>query len=145
MRFIKKISIILSALFLVSCSAETNDKMQTANTPIESVQIQRQWRLVAIDGQAIDSKINSTLTISAADKATGNLACNAFFGTLKLQENRFKIDKMGSTRKMCEDKVNAVELIVAAVLSGWSELLLNEDSLTLIGQTHRLDYKAQYP
>jgi heat shock protein HslJ len=144
MRFIKKIAVLLTTLFLVSCSAETNDQVQIANTLIESMQIQQQWRLVAIDGQAIDPQINSTLSISDGNKATGNLACNAFFGTLQVQENQLKIDKMGSTRKMCEDKVNAVEFIVAAVLSDWSEVSLDGESLTLLGKVHKLRYKVQH-
>lgn len=144
MRFIEKISVLLTTLFLVSCSAETNDRLPMTNTPIASMQIQQQWRLVAVDGLAPDPQINSTLSISDGNKATGNLACNAFFGTLQVQENQFKIDKMGSTRKMCEAKVNAVELIVAEVLSDWSEVSLDGESLTLLGKVHKLRYKVQH-
>ena len=143
MKFIKIIPVLLTALFLFSCSAETTSNMQPAISKIEQSQIQQQWLLVGIDGQTIDAKINSTLTIAAPDKATGNLACNYFFGTLKLQNNKLKIDKMGSTRKMCQGKENDVEVIVSAILSDWSKVLLNDNRLTLIGKAHKLNYKTK--
>ncbi len=143
MKFIKIIPVLLTALFLFSCSAETASNIEPAIKKIELAQIQQQWVLVAIDGQPIDTKISSTLTVEAPAKATGNLACNYFFGTLELQNNQLRIDKMGTTRKMCQDQVNDIETIVSTILADWSEVLLNGNKLTLIGKAHRLNYKIK--
>ena len=142
MKLIKIITVLISTLFLFSCSAETTGNMAIPVTNISPSQLHKQWRLIAVDGQPLDATISSTLTITPPDKTTGNLACNAFFGTMKLQNNKFRIEKMGSTRKMCQNKVNNVEVTVSAVLSNWSEALLTENRLTLIGKTHQLDYRS---
>lgn len=143
MKLFKIIPLFFTVLSLFSCSAGTASSIAPEITAVEAGQIQQQWVLVSIDGQPIDSRISSTLTVSAANKATGNLACNYFFGTLQLQNNRLKIDNMGSTRKMCQDYVNDVESIVSAILSDWSEVLLDDNRMTLIGKAHRLNYKAK--
>lgn len=143
MKLFKVIPLLFTLLSLFSCSAEKTGSMVSEVTYIEAAQIQQQWLLVAIDGQPIDTGINSTLTVSAANKATGNLACNNFFGTLQLQNNSLKIDKMGSTRKMCQGRINDVEMIVSAILNNWSEVLLDDNGMTLIGKSHRLNYKAK--
>ena len=142
-KLFKMIPLLFTLLFLFSCSAETASSIAPETTAIEPTQIQQQWVLVAIDGQTIDTGISSTLTVSAVNKATGNLACNNFFGTLQLLNNRLKIDKMGSTRKMCQSKTDEVETIVSAILSDWSEVLLSDNRMTLIGKAHKLNYQAK--
>ena len=143
MKFIKLIPLLCIQLLLFSCSAQTASSSAPQTTLITAPQIQQQWLLVGIDGQPVNTRINSTLAVSTANKATGNLACNYFFGTLQIDNNRLKIDKMGSTRKMCPPPINEVESIVAAILSDWSKVQINDQGMTLIGQAHRLHYKAQ--
>ena len=143
MKVIKIIPLLFTVLSLFSCSAETASSMPPEITAIEPLQIQKQWLLSDIDEQPVPPGINSTLTVSAANKATGNLACNYFFGTLQLQNNRLKIDKMGSTRKKCQNEISNVEIVVSAVLTDWSEVLLDDNRMTLIGKSHRLNYKAK--
>ncbi|MCG6201577.1 META domain-containing protein [Psychromonas antarctica] len=141
MKFIKPILLIFSALSLGACSADMIQNSKIENKAVELSQIQQQWILVSVDKQLIPANIRSKLTISAGAKATGTLGCNHFFGAIKLQNNKFKIDKIASTRKMCTGQGNEIEMIVSTVLGNWSELLVNTDKLTLIGQIHRLEYK----
>lgn len=143
MKHFKMIPLLFTLLALFSCSAEMPSTLAPALPAIKPAQIQQQWLLVGIDGQPVGIGISSTLTVSAANKATGNLGCNYFFGALQLQDSRLKIDKMGSTRKMCQGKADETEIIVSAVLTNWSELLLNNNEMTLIGKSHRLNYKAK--
>ncbi len=143
MKFMKLIPLLCIQLLLFSCSAQTASSRAPQTTLITASQIQQQWLLVGIDDQPVNTRINSTLAVSTANKATGNLACNYFFGTLQIDNNRLKIDKMGSTRKMCAPPINEVESIVAAILSDWSKVQINDQGMTLIGQAHRLHYKAQ--
>ena len=91
-------------------------------------------------GLAIDADINSSLSIDDQEKATGNLACNHFFGSIELQDTRLRIPKIGSTRKYCQGPVNQVELLVTAVLSDWSEVQVTANTLTLMGSAHKLSY-----
>lgn len=144
MKFINKIILAsLTTLFILACSAETSrnePQLTAASQSIALSQIHKHWVLIAIDGQAIESSINSSLAIDKTAKATGNFACNHFFGRLELQGKRLRIDKMGSTRKMCRDKVNEVEMIVARVLGDWSEIQVSTDKLILIGREHQLSY-----
>lgn len=143
MKFIKIIPLLCTQLLLFSCSAETASTIAPETTLITAPQIQQQWLLVGIDGQPVNTRISSTLNVSAANKATGNLACNNFFGTLQVHNNRLKIDKMGSTRKMCQPPINEVESIVTAILSDWSQVQVNAQEMTLIGKAHRLHYKMK--
>lgn len=143
MKFISKKPVFLTTLFLFACSAETTSNIEAQKSKIEPVQIQQKWALVAIDGQAVDTQIGSTLAVAPDDNATGNLACNRFFGTLQLQENRLRIDKMASTRKMCEGEVNDIEMIVSSTLGDWSEVSLNGNKLILTGKRHKLSYTIE--
>lgn len=121
--------------FLFACSSQT--AINTEPTPIQLQDVQKQWQLISIDNKVIET--TSTLNISELT-AKGNLACNHFFGTLELQQNKLRIDKMGSTRKMCAAKVNDLEMVVSSTLSDWSEVRINAEQLTLTGATHTLIY-----
>jgi len=138
MRLINITAGLLTALFLLSCSAEN-----ISSKEVTASQIQKQWVLVAVDGQVITAPAVSTLLLDDPGKASGNLACNHFFGTLQLQKNRLIINKMASTRKMCAGSINKLEMVVSSVLSAWSEVQLNKDTLTVISQAHTLNYKIQ--
>jgi heat shock protein HslJ len=106
--------------------------------PIELSDLQKEWKLVSIDSNMI--KAISNLSVDAQAKATGKLACNSFFGTLELQKNKLRIDKMGSTRKMCEPEINTIEMMVSSTLSTWSEVKIDEQKLILTGKKHTLIY-----
>lgn len=143
MKFISKKPVFLTTLFLFACSAETAGNMEAQKSKVELAQIQQEWALVAIDGQAVDTQIGSTLAVAPDAKATGNLACNRFFGTLQLQDNRLRIDKMASTRKMCEGEVNDIEMIVSSTLGDWSEVSVSGNKLILTGKRHKLSYTIE--
>lgn len=136
-----KASLLISTLFLFACSAEVT------NTPgqIEIKQLQRQWILTAINETPVTATIESSLTVDTQAKATGNLACNRFFGTLELQNNHLRIAKMGTTRRMCQDKINAVEKPVSTVLGDWSKVQLTDNQLILSGKKDKLSYRIKVP
>ena len=121
---------------MFACSAPTT----TNSAIIEAQSLQNTWQLMRIDGEAISSAIDSTLSMDSEHKATGKLACNNFFGTVVLNDNHLKIDKMGSTRMFCEEQANEIEMIVSQVLNDGAEMQLTEDKLSLKGQQHTLTY-----
>ena len=121
---------------MFACSAPTT----TNSAIIEAQSLQNTWQLMRIDGEAISSAINSTLSMDSEQKATGKLACNNFFGTVVVNDNHLKIDKMGSTRMFCEEQANEIEMIVSQVLNDGAEMQLTEDKLSLKGKQHTLTY-----
>jgi len=124
------IALTLSTL-LFACS-------NSANTAIQLQDLQKEWKLSSIDNNPVQSM--SSISVDEQAKATGNLACNNFFGTAELKDNKLRIDKMGSTRRMCEPAINDVEMTVSSTLSSWSEVQINNQQLTLIGAEHTLTY-----
>lgn len=131
--------VVLSlSTLLFACSNESNVKAQKEMQTVALQDLQKEWQLVSIDNKIIQSASN--LNVDTQAKATGNLACNNFFGTLTLQENQLRIDKMGSTRKMCEPTVNSIEMTVSGTLSTWSDVKVSEKELILTGEKHTLIY-----
>lgn len=131
------LAVLSMSILMFACSNETS----MATTPIQVQDLQQEWQLVSIDNNTIET--SSSLSVDEQAKASGNLACNNFFGTLALQDNKVRIDKMGSTRKMCEPAVNKVEMTVSSTLSTWSEVKISGAELTLTGEKHTLIYKMK--
>lgn len=111
------------------------------NSPSELQQLQNNWKLTSIDGQNVDAKIQSVLSIDKEGAAHGMLGCNNFFGEIALQDQQIRVEKMGNTRKMCLPKINKVEMQIAQTLSNWSDVKINDTKLTLKGEQHTLIYQ----
>ncbi|PKG40698.1 META domain-containing protein [Psychromonas sp. Urea-02u-13] len=134
--------VVLSlSTLLFACSNESNVNTETTMQVVELQDLQKEWQLVSIDNS--DITVPSSLSVDDQTKANGNLACNNFFGNLELQENKLRIDKMGSTRKMCEPEVNSVEMTVSSTLSTWSDVKIIDQTLTLTGEKHTLVYSIK--
>ena len=132
-------SLLLISLSLFACSAKIVNSMAAPDVTLP--QIQKEWLLVAIDGQAIGPELNSTLNVAA--RATGKLGCNTFFGKLILKHNTLKIAPLASTRMICSEIINDVEMIVANVLKNSSKMQLIDGELTLSGKIHSLTYRVK--
>lgn len=132
----KLITLVLLSLttLLFACSSEPVAKVH----PIKMQDLQQQWSLISIDNKAVET--SSSLKVDDNASATGNLACNNFFGTVEIQANKLRIDKMGSTRKMCEPAANDIEMIVSSTLSDWSKVTISDKQLTISGAQHTLIY-----
>lgn len=139
MKTFKLLSLLFISLSLFACSTQSASE-QKVDIALE---IQNSWQLLSIDGQTISSTINSTLNIDAENKATGKLACNNFFGAVVLNQEQLKIDQMGSTRMLCQEQENDVEMIVSNVLSDGAQVQLTEGNLKLIGKAHTLTYNLK--
>ena len=133
----KLIITLLLSLFLFACGTSSTANIE----PITPDEIQHQWILIKVDDQVIDTAIKSTFNISAENKASGNLACNLFFGEVSLQNNHLKIAKMGSTRKMCQTQAMQIESRLTNVLTDWAEITILNNTLTLAGASHQLTYQ----
>lgn len=141
MFILKKLYILSAAIILTACSADTNSTAQSTDKASVMPQLQQQWQLLSIDNHPVGESINSSLNIDAESQATGNLACNNFFGTLEVQEKMMRIYPMGSTRKMCLELINDVEQRVMQVLNEWSTIQISDEMLTIQGTEHQLIYQ----
>jgi heat shock protein HslJ len=72
--------------------------------------------------------------------ANGNAGCNNFFGQAELNDNQFRIEKMGMTMKMCDDASMGTEMAMSQVLTNWSDMTLTKDSLELKNDAHTLTF-----
>lgn len=139
MKVFKQLSLLVVSLSLFACSTQsTNDK------PVDiAMEIQNSWQLISVDGQDVSNEINSTLNIDDENKATGKLACNNFFGGVDLEQDQLTIAQMGSTRMLCDEAANNVEMIVTNVLSGGAQVEITDGNLKLVGEQHSLTYSLQ--
>ena len=134
-----KLLIIMSLSWnLLACSNESS--MKETIQPIRLQDLQNNWQLTSLDNKMIQA--NSHIQIDDL-KASGNLACNHFTGSLELQENKMRIKQMVSTRKMCEPELNNIEMSVSSTLSSWSEITIDEHNLVLTNERHTLIYHAK--
>ena len=141
MKLFKIASFLLSVFFLSSCVSHYWYKI--TGSLITPSQLQHKWVLFQIDDEPIAIGIESTLNISKQNKATGKLACNHFFGTPKLYNNKLRIESIGSTRQSCRGEKGEVENSVSATLNNYSQILLTANQLILIGKLHQLHYRYQ--
>lgn len=135
-----KFSPAILAFGLFACSSTPSDEMPAQDQVIEAAQIQKQWILVEVDGDSIDSNVKSTLHIDSKLKATGSLGCNRFFGNAELVDNTLIVNRMGSTRRMCNENANAVEANVSEILNNISKVQVSETQLILTGKEHSMKY-----
>ncbi|WGV99269.1 META domain-containing protein [Vibrio sp. YMD68] len=101
------------------------------------------WELVQIDGQDIVKDNDHRpvrLEVGENMTANGHAGCNNFFGQAELNENQFRIEKMGMTMKMCDDVSMNTEMVMSQVLTDWSNMTLTKDSLVLENDAHTLTF-----
>ncbi|MGC9494304.1 META domain-containing protein [Vibrio genomosp. F10] len=104
------------------------------------------WELVQIDGQNIvKDNDNRPVRLEVGENMTanGHAGCNNFFGQAELNENQFRIEKMGMTMKMCDDVSMNTEMVMSQVLTDWSNMTLTKDSLVLENDAHTLTFKLR--
>lgn len=138
-----KLKLLILALspILFACSNESKSDATESIQAIKQQDLQKNWYLIQLDNRPIQA--NSSLNINKQEKASGNLACNNFSGALEFQENKIRINKMVSTRKMCEPDINIIEMTVSSTLSTWSEVNVSGKTLILTGEMHILTYQAK--
>ncbi|MEZ8825040.1 META domain-containing protein [Vibrio sp. 10N.261.55.A7] len=101
------------------------------------------WELVQIDGNDVVKDDNNRpvrLEVGENMTANGHAGCNNFFGQGELKDNKFRIEKMGMTMKMCGEDAMNTEMTMSQVLTEWSDITLTKDSLELKNDAHTLTF-----
>ncbi|MFB9134365.1 META domain-containing protein [Vibrio olivae] len=129
-------------LLVVGCSQMKSNDNSDAITAAD-LQNHR-WELVNVNGQDFkpaNPKQRPFLEISEGFRASGSAGCNNFIGQAELNDNQFRIDKMGMTMKMCIGDVMDFEQAISQALQNWSDVTLTADTLTLKTDVNQLTYK----
>lgn len=97
----KLVSIFLFGLFAIkSCGSQSDSPEIPAGTYIITALIENQI-------------IETTLSISfdtIKQRVSGFSGCNRFFGNYKIDHKTITFDKIGSTRMLCEENANQIEM-----------------------------------
>ncbi|MFV0447286.1 MAG: META domain-containing protein [Vibrio sp.] len=126
-------------VMLTACQS-TGDDVQITAQDLQH----HNWQLIQVDGKDVvkNERLKTpSLEISEKMIASGNAGCNNFFGQAELKDNKFRIEKMGKTMKMCIGDIMDTEQAVSQTLQGWSDITLTKDSLVLKNDIHTLTFK----
>lgn len=141
MKLISKslLAAITLPVILTACQS-TGDEVQITAQDLQH----HNWQLIQVDGKDVvkNERLKTpSLEISEKMIASGNAGCNNFFGQAELKDNKFRIEKMGKTMKMCIGDIMDTEQAVSQTLQGWSDITLTKDSLVLKNDVHTLIFK----
>ena len=126
-------------LILTACQS-TGDEVQITAQDLQH----HNWELTQVDGKdVVKNERLRTPNLEIGEKmiANGNAGCNNFFGQAEVKDNKFRIEKMGKTMKMCIGDIMDSEQAVSQTLQDWSDMTLTKDSLVLKNDVHTLTFK----
>ena len=101
--------------------------------------------LSVVDGQTVvpHEGIRPGIGFSEGLKVSG-VMCNRFFGQGKVEQGRLSVPQLASTRMLCSNAdLNKWEQTLTQMLMNGAEVKVDEQSLTLTGSGHTLQYQAQ--
>lgn len=139
---VKKMTVALALpIMLVGCSA-----LDSAQQVTEQQIQHHKWQLVSINDNAIvaaDYQRVPYLDIGEKLTVTGHSGCNNYFGQASLKENKFKVENLGSTMKMCGEVEVQTELSMTKTLMESSDISLDDKTLTLKGPENTLVFELK--
>jgi heat shock protein HslJ/uncharacterized membrane protein len=130
----QRLRVVVAAILLVGCQTASETVTATqAPAPVDSTLLGTSWIAVEIDGRRTMDRVQSTVTLDASQRLSGNAACNRYFGTYELGEDTLRLKPAGSTRMACEPAVMeqetrflaALETVTAFRREGTALLLLD--------------------
>ncbi len=100
------------------------------------------WKLISIDGVAVNPILNSDLELGENFTINGQAGCNRYFGEADLSdEGVLTATQLGTTMMACTEKVQAVETAVIKTLIQGAKVENKGKIMTLVGDEHSLVYK----
>lgn len=135
-----------SLLAATACALVLSGCANHGDAPITAKDLEgHRWQLVKVDDQAVKPSPRDTkpfLQFGEKMMASGNAGCNDFFGQGELKKkNKFRIEKMSMTMKMCIGDVMDSEFLVQQSLGDWNHMTLKENILTLKNDVHTLEFQ----
>ena len=121
----------------------------TAEPSIAAEDLQHhRWVLESIDGEPLPDTDGQgkvpELDFGEQLRVSGNLGCNQMNGQAVLRDGFFLIEAMATTRMMCSEPWNGIELKLQAALGSESSATLDErGNLTLASADTTLVYRLE--
>lgn len=147
----KKLSLILSLIFLISCGenekkekedelVSNENKTEEINTNLTELKNQTgYYKIVELGGEEIGADEVLLEFDGDTQKMSGNLGCNDFVAAFKLTEDKVKFDPPIGTKMMCEGKMENEEKlneiipqITKAEIKDGKLVFLSEDNEVLL-------------
>ncbi len=134
----KKLNIFLTifvsvlSLVLISCSSTKGLEVSKVSQNLENTK----WELVSLNQKEI-KKLDKIASINFEkdNKVFGNLGCNNFFGTYKVNSTNLEIGQVGSTMMMCLDM--SVENEYSKVLQNVKSYKMKENNLIFFDENSK--------
>lgn len=110
--------------------------------PVTKIDLQHHhWKLVSIDGVAVNPILNSDIELGENFTINGQAGCNRYFGEADLTDGVLKAEQLGTTMMACTEKVQTVETAVIKTLIQGAKVINKGKIMTLIGDEHTLVYE----
>lgn len=94
-----------SLLLLAACAAGKDSVMAPESSPL----VGSDWKLVALDGEAVAADSRASLTFASSTSVSGNGGCNNFVGGVNLSEGSVTFGNLAATRMACPGGAMALE------------------------------------
>ncbi len=120
------------SLVLISCSSTKGLEVSKVSQNLENTK----WELVSLNQKEI-KKLDKIASINFEkdNKVFGNLGCNNFFGTYKVNSTNLEIGQVGSTMMMCLDM--SVENEYSKVLQNVKSYKMKENNLIFFDENSK--------
>ena len=149
----KKLSLVLVAILLLSCSCKTAENAeakgqssqiveeQPAASPATGIKsspkvqgkplVQTNWMLTHINGESIGAApVEASIAFNEEGGVSGTLGCNTFFGTYYVKKDKMSIDYTGATKKLCSE-MSVEKKYIAALKSDITHYTIHDSELTI--------------
>ncbi|MDX2510254.1 MAG: META domain-containing protein [Desulfobacterales bacterium] len=111
------ISVIIAAVFLISCVNITDQKTEPAS--LKTPFFKTTWELVELDNKTIVQKAPVKTPFirfsEKENKVNGHTGCNGFFGTVELSLDTIKFGPVGMTRMACQQWAETETLFLSMI------------------------------
>lgn len=147
----KKLSLILVAVLLLSCSCKTsknaeangqssqNTEVKTSSSKVQGKPlVQTYWVLTHINGEPIGAAPKeASIAFNEEGGVSGTLGCNTFFGTYFVKKDKMSIEYTGSTKKLCSE-MSVEEKYLAALKSNITHYTIHDSELTIYAKNQEV-------
>ena len=134
-----KIMLVVLAVITFSC-CKTSKNVETSNLPL----VGTRWNLVAIEDQKLaeNLSVQPFIQFNAEGQYSGNLGCNAYFGTYYTKKAKLDLSYTGATKKLCED-MSTEDAFLKAMKKDINNYAISGNTLIMFsGKTEILRFEA---
>lgn len=126
------ILVVFIAIFFGACSSTKGLEVTNSNQTLDN----SKWELISLNQKEIKKAEKvANINFEKDSRVFGNLGCNNFFGTYKLNKNSLEIGQVGSTMMMCQNM--QTEQDFAKVLQDVKTYKIDKNSLVFFDENSK--------